>query len=295
MTNDNPTLIAGFEDVMTHIRNQEKRIQELEKENEKLQEYQSISNDYAPNEDKYMNGYGDYIGNPETLESYIHKITTENYSLKNKIREMTPEHNEIKEIYADRDKVKEENEKVKQEIRDVRKENEELSEQNKKLNEVNIQCRKEIEAISAAVENECEASGIMEVMNMRIEDAEKQVEEYKLKYEKQSEKMQETRKRANDQIQRLITRATVIKNLIQTIIANDENGNLYDEGIKLRMDWNLYGTGDTYHDILEEEIDEMNHDDWNEDENRTKIIYEDGRIRTELIDTSSEEETDEDA
>ena len=33
---NNPTLIAGFEDVMQHIRNQEKRIQELEKENKRL-------------------------------------------------------------------------------------------------------------------------------------------------------------------------------------------------------------------------------------------------------------------
>jgi len=31
MTN-NPTLIAGFEDIMVHIRNQEKRIKQLEDE-----------------------------------------------------------------------------------------------------------------------------------------------------------------------------------------------------------------------------------------------------------------------
>jgi len=187
MNNDNPTLIAGFNDVIGHIRNQEKRIQELELQNEKLQEYQSISNDYAPNEDKYMNSYGDYIGNPDTLSSYIHKITMENYDLKSKVREMTPEHNEIKEIYADRDKVKQENKKLNKQIKEVRKQIEDTEKLNKKLNEENIQCRKEIEVIRKSVEEECQASGIMEVMNIRIEEAEKEVEEYKLKLMKKQE------------------------------------------------------------------------------------------------------------
>jgi len=263
MTDGNPTLIAGFNDVMVHIRNQEKRIQELEKE---LQEEKELSK--------------------MVLES--------------KIRELTPEHNELKEIYADRDRVKEENEKLKQEIRDVRKQIENTEKLNKKLNEENIQCRKEVEAVSSAVENECEASGIMEVMNMRIEDAEKQVEEYKLKYEEQSEKMVETTKRANGQIQRLITQGSLIKNLIQTLITNDKNGKLWNDGIQLYTEWYIYGTGDTYHDILEQEIDEMNHEDWNEDNNHTKIIYEagavcSGSIRLDINDSSSEEETDEDA
>jgi len=132
-------------------------------------------------------------------------------------------------------------------------------------------------------------------MNMRIEDAEKQVEEYKLKYEEQRNKAERTRKRANEQTQTVITQATVIKNLLTTIIANDKSGNLWDDGIKLRTDWTLYDAGDTYHDTLEEEIDEMNHDDWNEDDNRSKIIYEGGCIRVEINDTSSEEESDEDA
>jgi hypothetical protein len=155
--------------------------------------------------------------------------------------------------------------------------------------------RKEVEVVSDAVENECEASGIMEIMNSRIEDAEKQVEEYKLKYEEQSEKMEETRKRANSQTQTVITQCSVIKNLLMTLIASDKNGDLYDDGIELRDDWTLCGTYGTTHDILEGEIDEMNEDDWNEDDNRTKIIYEGHCIRLEINDTSSEEETDEDA
>ncbi len=35
----NPTLINGFEDVMNHIKQQEQRIKELEKKNEKWEKY----------------------------------------------------------------------------------------------------------------------------------------------------------------------------------------------------------------------------------------------------------------
>ena len=222
MTNDNPTLIAGFEDVMTHIRNQEKRIQDLEMKN----------------------------------KQYKKKVDT----LTSQKQELEAKVDEAQVIFKE-----------------------------------NLKYKKEIDTLKQTVENECEASGIMEVMNMRIEEAEKEVEEYKLKYEEQTEKMEETRKRANEQTQTVITQNTMIRNLIQTIIANDKNGDLYDDGIELCTDWWLYGTGDTYHDILEAEIDEMNDNDWNEDDNRTTIIYEGNRIRLEINDTSSEEETDEDA
>lgn len=240
MTNDNPTLIAGFEDVMTHIRNQEKRIQEQEKVN---QEQFALNEAYRK----------DMVWSQKQYQKKIDTLISQKQELEAKVDEAQVAFKE------------------------------------------NVKYREEINTLKDAVENECEASGIMEIMNSRIEDAEKQVEEYKLKYEEQSKKMEETRKRANSQTQTVITQATAIKNLIQTIIRNDENGDIWGDGIKLRMDWNLYGTGDTYHDILEEEIDEMNHDDWNEDENRTKIIYEGHCIRLEINDTSSEEETDEDA
>ena len=45
MTNDNPTLIAGFEDIMVHIRNQEKRIKDLEDELYDLREFKKDAED----------------------------------------------------------------------------------------------------------------------------------------------------------------------------------------------------------------------------------------------------------
>ncbi len=238
MTNDNPTLIAGFDDVMVHIRNQEKRIKELEKVNKEQ---------FAMNE-AYMEE------NTRTHKRYAKKIDellSQKYELEQKVDEAQVVHKE------------------------------------------NLKYREEINTIKDAVENECQASGIMEIMNSRIEDAEKEVEEYKLKNEEQSEKMKETRKRANSQTQTVITQDSVIKNLLATLIANDKNGVLYDDGIELRMDWNLYGTN--YHDIIEGVVDEMNSDDWNDDEHRSEIIYEGGWIRLQFNDTESEEETDEDA
>jgi len=48
---------------------------------EKLDEYQSIANDYCPEENRYMNSYGDYMGNPKTLSDYIDTLKQENKKL----------------------------------------------------------------------------------------------------------------------------------------------------------------------------------------------------------------------
>ena len=233
MNNNNPTLIPGFEDIMVHIRNQEKRIKELEKVN---REQFALNRVYKEEKEDIHKQYKKKI---DTLISQKHELEAKVDEAQVAFRE-------------------------------------------------NVKYKKEFQTIQNSVEEECQASGIMEVMNSRIENAENELEEYILKYE-------ETRKRANEQTQNVITQNTIIRNLIQTMIENDKNGDLWDDGIELSTDWNLYGTGRNYHNIIEEEIDCMNHDDWNEDDNRTKIIYEGHRIRVEINDTSSEEETDEDA
>lgn len=255
MTNDNPTLIAGFEDVMAHIRNQEKRIKDLEKENDRL--------------------------NNEIIWEWNEKLI----ALKATIQEFEEKNEDIHKRYQNKIHF----------LISQKKELEAKVDEAQVIFKENLKYKKEIDTLKETVENECEASGIMEVMNMRIEDAEKQVEEYKLKYEEQRNKAETTRKRANEQTQTVITQATVIKNLLTTIIANDKSGNLWCDGIKLRTDWTLYDAGDTYHDTLEEVVDEMNHDDWNEDDHRSKIIYEGGCIRVEINDISSEEESEEES
>ena len=276
MTNDNPTLIAGFEDVMAHIRNQEKRIKELEMKNSVLEGTMKRYSDANMDLKKENNRL-----NNEIIWEWNEKLI----ALKGTIQEFEEKNEDIHKRYQKKIDT----------LISQKQELEAKVDEAQVIFKENLKYKKEIDTLKETVENECEASGIMEVMNMRIEDAEKQVEEYKLKYEEQRNKAERTRKRANEQTQTVITQATVIKNLLTTIIANDKSGNLWDDGIKLRTDWTLYDAGDTYHDTLEEEIDEMNHDDWNEDDNRSKIIYEGGCIRVEINDTSSEEETDEDA
>ena len=269
MNNNNPTLIAGFENVMTHIRNQEKRIQDLVKENNRL------------NNEITWEWNEQVIGLKETIQELKEKNevlegTMKTYSEAN--MDLIQQKEDIHKRYQKKiDTLLSQKYELEAKVDEAQI----AFKENKKF-------REEIETIQKSVEDECSASGIMEVMNSRIEEAESKCEEYKLKYE-------ETRKRANEQTQTLITQKTIIRNLIQTIIVNDKNGDLWDDGIEFSTDWNLCGTGYTYHDIIEEEIDEMNENDWNEDGNRCKIIYEGHRIRLEINDTSSEEETDEDA
>jgi hypothetical protein len=55
----NPTLINGFEDLMTFIKNQDHRIKELEEKNKKLQKYAQIMGDIDGDElTDLLNDYG---------------------------------------------------------------------------------------------------------------------------------------------------------------------------------------------------------------------------------------------
>lgn len=115
-----------------------------------------------------------YDGWVKDLNDARRTLERKNAELQKQVDTMLHEYNEIKELYADRDRVKKQNEELNRQIKDVRKQMENTEKLNKKLNDENVVCKKEVDTIKDAVENECEASGIMEVMNTRIENAEKQ-------------------------------------------------------------------------------------------------------------------------
>ena len=99
------------------------------------------------------------------------------------------EHNEFVEKY---DKIVNENDGLQQDHYTMSRKIKKLVEEKQELQEIvsqaqvifqeNLEYKKEINIISESVENECQASGIMEVMNMRIEEAEnKAIEQEQLK------------------------------------------------------------------------------------------------------------------
>ena len=114
--------------------------------------------------------YDDWV---KDLKEARRTLEHKNAKLQKEVDTMLHEYNEIKELYADRDRVKKQNEELNRQIKDVRKQMENTEKLNKKLNDEIVVCKKEVDTIKDAVENECEASGIMEVMNTRIENAEK--------------------------------------------------------------------------------------------------------------------------
>ena len=117
------------------------------------------------------------IGLKETIEELKeenNKIKYQNDFIKTNSQAMKDEIKELGELYADRDRVKKQNELLNRQIKDIRKQMEDTEKLNKKLNDEIVVCRKEVDTIKDAIENECEASGIMEIMNTRIENAEKQ-------------------------------------------------------------------------------------------------------------------------
>ena len=79
MATSNPTLINGFEDIITHIKNQEQRIMSLEeehkqvkKENDELKEEKVKWESLWFNQDQWCN----------ELTKKVDKLTDENYELK---------------------------------------------------------------------------------------------------------------------------------------------------------------------------------------------------------------------
>jgi len=136
-------LINGFGDVMQHIRNQEQRINDLEKKNRVLERTLN----------RYSEANMDLIQEKED----IHK------QYKKKINQFIEQKQEL-EAKVDEAQVAFEENKI---------------------------YKKEIDTLKDAVENECEASGIMQIMNMRIEEAENKAREQeilKVIAEKQLEK-----------------------------------------------------------------------------------------------------------
>ena len=81
----NPTLIVGFEDVMSYIKNQDQRIKELEKENKKLQEEWDILNRFCGVPVK-NNGQAvvNWICSFFTIEDKFYELEKENKKLKQK-------------------------------------------------------------------------------------------------------------------------------------------------------------------------------------------------------------------
>lgn len=79
----NPTLIVGFEDVMSYIKNQDQRIKELEKENKKLQEEWDILNRFCGVPVK-NNGQAvvNWICSFFTIEDKFYELEKENKKLK---------------------------------------------------------------------------------------------------------------------------------------------------------------------------------------------------------------------
>ena len=100
------------------------------------------------------------------------------------VKELQKENAEFVEKY---DKIVDENDGLQQDhyrmSKKIKKLVEEKQELQEKVDEAqvifqeNLEYKNEINIISEAVENECQASGIMEVMNMRIEEAETKARE----------------------------------------------------------------------------------------------------------------------
>tara|TARA_R100001443_G_scaffold117091_1_gene139886 strand:+ start:1258 stop:1977 length:720 start_codon:yes stop_codon:yes gene_type:complete len=122
----NPTLIAGFEDIMKHITNQEKKIQELEKNNKEQQE--KMKKHYQENQDlREVESLLQPFENTETFRMKVEKMMKDNQDLQkendyqqtiiqNYSNDLDVYHNINNEYTEENKKLKEENQELKEKI-----------------------------------------------------------------------------------------------------------------------------------------------------------------------------------
>ena len=125
-----------------------------------------------------INGFGDVMQHIREQEQRIKELNNKNNSYRKKINQFIEQKQEL-EAKVDEAQV--------------------AFEENKKY-------KKEIDTLTVAVENECEASGIMEIMNMRIEDAENKAREqelFKVLAEKELENEIKEKKELHEEINEL--------------------------------------------------------------------------------------------
>ena len=110
---ENPTLIAGFEDVMSYIKNQDARIKSLEKENKKLkleddqmEDTLSSLNFYKEVNEELKGEHTQYRMDIDELKDKLNlckashtRITEKNKELKEEFKELVAEIEDMKQQY----------------------------------------------------------------------------------------------------------------------------------------------------------------------------------------------------
>ena len=89
---------------------------------EEIEKYQSLANNYA--DETQTNGYGDYIGSVETLEKYIEELTKEIEELKAQVGIHTEKYGGTMVFPSVYNKKKQKCKKLKKEIEELKEENE---------------------------------------------------------------------------------------------------------------------------------------------------------------------------
>tara|TARA_R110000772_G_scaffold47937_6_gene109388 strand:+ start:513 stop:887 length:375 start_codon:yes stop_codon:yes gene_type:complete len=117
-TQQNPTLIPGFQDIMRHIRQQEDQIKKLEKTNKEQQE--KMTKLWHEIEDlREVESLLQPFENTETFRMKVEEMKKENQELEEKITCLESDsYNEVSqaeydELEAEYDELKEENKKLK--------------------------------------------------------------------------------------------------------------------------------------------------------------------------------------
>jgi chromosome segregation ATPase len=107
----NPTLVSGFEDIITHIKQQEQRIMSLEEENKKLKvKYEKGVNHVITLQEELNEESQQRLKNKEcwmSVQKQYHKLKDENKKLKEeikKLKEDDPVEKEFKDAMEDLEK-----------------------------------------------------------------------------------------------------------------------------------------------------------------------------------------------
>jgi len=263
-TMSNPTLINGFEDIVTFIKQQEHRNQKLKEENNKLK-------------DKIREWTEEVV----ELREESDELVEEN----KKLKEKTVEHLSMAETLHDG--VVEENKKLQEELEKTKKYGVSV------LSETLDQERKNIEALRKELEEtqkyaqdtpgifHCGVSG----RTLTEDDIYLSVEHGRLICEAALEdEQQEQEKELIPLKRKVLIQDFIIKNMLYKLLCDGEEAE-----IEIPKKWRVNGVDSftlEYSDIMKEVCKEMDDDDWNDDGSNLTLDWHNDTLEVVLPDES---------
>jgi len=288
-TMSNPTLINGFEDIITFIKQQEHRNQKLQEENNQLKKKFEVLNSVQEAFRKQMREEMNILNKPtEKLKEENKKLQEEVDDLKGRLEDVNHTAEEWEDSYNELKQESEESyNELKQELEKTKKYGvsvlSETLDQERKNNE---ELQQELEKTKKYAQDtpgifHCGVSGRV----LTEDDIHLSVEHGRLICEAALEdEQQEQEKELIPVNRKILIQDFIIKNMLYKLLCDGEEAE-----IEIPKNWRVDGVDSftlEYSDIMEKVCKEMDDDDWNDDGSNLTLDWHNDTLEVVFPDES---------